>query len=190
MHESRPYIQVMTQPALVSAEDLERLTPPNTLSELVRGVMVVREPPGFRHGLVTTKLAKRLIDHVDAHGQGQVLAADTGFTLFRNPDTVRAPDVAFVRHDRVPEPPPTGYAEFAPDLVVEVLSPNDRPGEVLAKVADWLTAGTRLVWVLDPERRCARVYRADGSEALIPEDGTLEGEDVLPGFSCRLGDTL
>ena len=79
---------------------------------------------------------------------------------------------------------------MAPDLAVEVLSPNDRAGEVLAKVADWLSAGCRLVWVVDPVRRLARVYRADGSESHVAEPDGLVGEDVLPGFACPLGDVL
>lgn len=180
----------MPQPATVSADDLERLTPPNMRSELVRGVMVVREPAGYRHGEIAARLTKILMDHVDHHALGRVLAAETGFVLATDPDTVRAPDVAFVKRERLPDPSPVGFATFAPDLVVEVLSPNDRPGEVLAKVADWLTAGTALVWVVDPERRRARVYRADGSEGLVPEDGPLDGEDLLPGFSCQLASLL
>ena len=103
-------------------------------------------------------------------------------------DTVRAPDVAFVSRERLPDPEPTGYAALAPDLVVEVLSPGDRPGETLAKVGDWLNAGTRLVWVVDPVRRQTHVYRQDGSEALAAE--TLDGEDVVPGFTCPLGAIL
>ena len=95
-----------------------------------------------------------------------------------------------VRRDRVPAPEPSGFLELAPELIVEVLSPRDRPGEVLAKVADWLTAGTQLVWVVDPERRVARVYRGDGSEAIVGADEALEGEDVLPGFACRLSEVL
>src|SRR5204863_137465 len=83
--------------------------------------------------------------------------AETGFTLSRGPDTVRAPDIAFVRRERLPDPIPVGFPDLAPDLVVEVLSPGERAGEILAKVADWLSAGTRLVWVVDPERRLARV---------------------------------
>jgi len=78
------------------------------------------------------------------------------------------------------------YPELAPDLVVEVLSPSDRAGETLAKIGDWLEAGARLVWVIDPERRIARVYRPDGTEATIKEDEHLDGEDVLPGFTCSL----
>ena len=78
------------------------------------------------------------------------------------------------------------YPELAPDLVVEVLSPSDRAGETLAKIGDWLEAGARLVWVIDPERRIARVCRPDGTEATIKEDEHLDGEDVLPGFTCSL----
>src|SRR6267378_2358497 len=101
-------------------------------------------------------------------------------------ELVRAPDVAFVRRDRLPDPATTGFPEMAPDLVVEVLSPDDRPGETLAKVGDWLEAGARLAWVIDPQRRLARVYRADGTESLLAESDALDGEDVLPGFSCPL----
>lgn len=176
----------MTAPALMTAEDLLRLAPPDKRSELVRGVLVVREPAGFRHGEIAARIAKVLMDHVDAHGLGLVLAAETGFKLAADPDTVRAPDVAFVRHDRVPNPPPTGFPVLAPDLVVEVLSPGDRAGEILGKVGDWLDSGTRLVWVVDPARREARVYRPNGSLTLLNVPGVLIGEDVLPGFACPL----
>ena len=83
-----------------------------------------------------------------------------------------------------------GYAPFAPDLAIEVLSPDDRPGEVLAKVGDWLDAGTRLVWVVDPVRRLARIYRADGTESFVGESDALDGEDVLTGFRRLLADVL
>jgi Uma2 family endonuclease len=99
-------------------------------------------------------------------------------------------DVGFIRAARVPSPLPRGYADFVPDLAVEVLSPDDRAGEVLAKVSDWLSASCRLVWVIDPDRRMARVYRADGSESLVSADATLDGEDVLPGFMCRVEDLV
>ncbi len=101
-----------------------------------------------------------------------------------------APDVAFVRQERIPDPEPRGYAELAPDLVVEVLSPDDRPGALLAKVSEWLNAGSRLVWVVDPIRRLARVYRQDGTEAVLTEGDVLDGEEVVPEFRCRLGDIL
>ena len=170
----------------MTAEELLRLNLPDKRTELVRGVLVVREPAGYQHGDVAMRLAAAIYTHVEAHGLGRVFAAETGFTLARNPDTVRAPDVAFISTARLPDPPPRGFAELAPDLAVEVLSPDDRPGAVLAKVADWLNAGARLVWVVDPLRVIARVYRADGSESILDDPDALRGEDVLPGFEYTL----
>ncbi len=171
---------------LMTADELLRTHLPDKHVELVRGVLVVREPAGYRHGDITARLAKRLMDVVEAGGLGRVLAAETGFQVASDPDTVRAPDVAFVSRERLPDPEQAGYPALAPDLVALVLSPGDRPGETLAKVADWLTAGCRLVWVVDPARRVAHVYRQDGSEALIAEQAVLSGEDVVPGFECPL----
>ena len=176
--------------ALMTAEELLMTPLPNKRTELVRGVLVVREPAGFRHGVVSAALTRLLGAHVEIHGLGVVLAAETGFHIEQAPDTVRAPDVAFVRRDRIPQPVPLGFPALAPDLVVEVTSPNDRPGETLAKVSDWLNAGARLVWVVDPQRRQARVYRADGSESVVAEADVLDGEDVVEGFSCRLAEIL
>ncbi|MGH7700047.1 MAG: Uma2 family endonuclease [Gemmatimonadales bacterium] len=174
----------------MTADALLRVHLPDKRVELVRGVLVVREPPGYVHGEVTARVTRALMDHADAHDLGRVLAGDPGFQLATDPDTVRGPDVAFVRRERLPHPSPPGYAGFAPDLVVEVLSPGDRPGDVLGKVAEWISAGTRLVWVIDPERRLARVYRDDGGETLVTADGGLDGEAVLPGFSCSLASIL
>src|SRR5881628_978195 len=191
MPPERAYVPVMSPPpALMTADELLRTHVPDKRTELVRGVLVVREPAGSRHGLVTMNLGAELAVYVKQTGAGGVYAAETGFKLTTNPDTVRAPDIAFVARDRLPPPSTTGYPALAPDLAVEVLSPGDRPGEVLAKVADWLSAGTRLVWVLDPERRLARVYRHDGSETIVTAEGALAGEDVVPEFSCSLGSIL
>ena len=187
----RVYVPAMSpSAALITADELLHMHLPDKRVELVRGGLVVREPAGSTHGLVAMSLGAELAVYAKRTGAGGVFAAETGFTLAINPDTVRASDVAFVTRDRMPPPGTIGFPALAPDLVVEVLSPDDRPGEVLAKVADWLNAGTRLVWVIDPERRLARVYRLDGSEAVVTADGTLDGEDVLPGFSCSLASTL
>src|SRR5436190_11778637 len=167
----------------------ELLRSPEQHAELVPGVLVVREPPGLRHGRIALDLGRRLADHVDANHLGRVYV-ESGFKLTSNPDTIRGPDVAFISQSRLPEPEPVGYPALAPDLVVEILSPGDRPGEVLGKVADWLSAGTRLVWVVDPERRLARVYRADGAEAIVTAEQELQGEDVVPGFVCPLATIL
>ena len=190
MSDHLRYFSPMTAPALLTAEDLLRLQPPDKRTELVRGHMIVREPAGFQHGDVAMGMALAIGQFLKRKNLGRLLAAETGFKLFTNPDTVRAPDVAFVRHERIPDPIPKGYAPFAPDLAVEVLSPDDRPGEVSEKIADWLAAGTRLVWIIDPEKRNGRVHRADGSVTVIAEDESFGGEEVLPGFTCTLREIL
>lgn len=175
---------------LMTAEELERTHVPGKSTELVRGRLIVHEPPGEYHGHVAAKLLFLLGQHVYGRKLGWLFAQDTGFKIEADPDTVRAPDVAFVSKERRPEIQRRGYSPFAPDLAAEVLSPNDRPGEVLSKVGDWLDAGVHLVWVIDPIIRQARVYRADGTQSIVGESDALDGENVLPGFSCRLADFL
>jgi Uma2 family endonuclease len=178
----------MTAP-LVTAAELSLPHMPEH-AELVRGVLVVREPSGFRHAEITARLTMLLGTYVAEQGLGRVVSGDAGFQLSSAPDTVRGADVAFVRGDRVPEPAPVGFASFPPDLAVEILSPGDRPGDTLAKVADWLTAGTQLVWVIDPFRRVARISYKDGTEFVIGERDVLDGDDVVPGFRCQLAKLL
>jgi Uma2 family endonuclease len=175
---------------LMTAEELEHYPDRGKQVELIRGHLLVREPPGTLHGIVAGNLTGFLGDFVRKNRLGVVSAQDTGFKIASNPDTVRAPDVGFISRDRLGDVKARGYAALAPDLVVEVLSPDDRPAEVLAKVADWLAGGTRLVWVIDPARAQATIHREDGTIALIPPDGVLEGDDVLPGFTCLLADAL
>lgn len=171
---------------LMTAEELLRVGLPGKSTELVRGRLVVREPPGTYHGRVQSTLNVLVGSFVRAHRLGAVFGQDTGFKIASNPDTVRAPDLAFVRSARVGLISPRGYAPLAPDLVAEILSPDDRPGEVLTKIGEWLEAGVQIVWVIDPDRRVASVYRADGSVTTIATDGGLDGEHLLPDFSCAL----
>lgn len=175
---------------LISAEELLLSDIPNRSTELVRGVLVVREPPGSWHGRLAARVTFRLGQYVYPRRAGELFSQDTGFQIERDPDTVRAPDVAFVAAARMPQVGRRGYAPIAPDLAVEILSPGDRPAEVLAKVADWLRAGTSLVWVIDPDRALAHVHRADGTIAIVRDNEALDGEDVLPGFRCTLSEVL
>lgn len=172
----------------MTAEQLERVDIPGKSTELIRGRLIVNEPPGTYHGQISARLLLRLGAWVETHQLGEVFGQDTGFRIASNPDTVRAPDVAFVASDRLSLVRRRGYAAFAPDLVAEVQSPDDRPGEVVAKIGDWLIAGVKLAWVIDPERRAAHVHRPDGSLSLIDIDGALDGESLLPGFCCSLKD--
>ncbi len=113
-------------------------------------------------------LAVELGTHVRTHQLGVVYAAETGFTLSRRPDTVRAPDVAFIRRDRLPSPEPIGYPELAPDLVVEVLSPGDQMAKMMRRISQFLKRGVPLVWLVDPEAQAVTVYRP-GKEHYVVE---------------------
>lgn len=141
-------------------------------------------PAGYRHGKVCVLLVARLVGHVSERGLGDVLDSSTGYRLPGG--NVRSPDVSFVSQARRPAAPATGFAEMAPDLAVEVLSPDDSERQVLDKVGEFLAAGVRLVWVIDPEQQTAAAYRSLTVVRHVDVAGSLDGEDVLPDFSCPL----
>ena len=186
----------MATPVGMTAEQLFGYEVPGKRVELVRGQLVVREPPGLRHGGLTHRIAMALGVHLASEqranswtkSRGRLVTADPGFTLARNPDTVRAPDVAYISRERWSAPLPDGFAEFAPDLAIEVRSPSDRTGAVVSKVGDWLTADTSLVWVIDPAHEQVMVYRADGSVATLGVGDALDGETLLPAFAFPLAE--
>jgi Uma2 family endonuclease len=130
---------------------------------------------------------RRFLDQHEEVGGG-LFAAETGFRLARNPDTVRAPDVAYVREANLPQARVRGYPDLAPDFVVEVVSPNDTAAEIESKVQEWLRAGVLLVWVLYPSAQTAVVHRTDGVLRRLHADDMLDAEPVLPGFTCRVGE--
>jgi Uma2 family endonuclease len=166
-------------------EDL--LTMPDGDSyELVDGRLVERHM-GIKAGYVSGEVLRRLANHCHERRLGWVLpGGDAGFQCFPGrPRLVRKPDVSFVRRGRFPgEELPPGHASLAPDLAVEVASPNDLYDELDQKVEEYLRAGVRLVWVISPPSRTVRVYRVDGSGTSLREGDELDGEDVLPGFRC------
>jgi Uma2 family endonuclease len=155
-------------------------------SELIRGELIHMSPTGYNHGWIAGNLAFALNQFVKSKKLGRVLTAEAGFLIRQNPDTVRAPDVAFVRAER---DPPGGQPKFfpgPPDLAVEVLSPDDRAGEVNAKVQDWLEAGTTTVLVVDPQTQTVAVYHQAQEIRLLHRDDTLELPALLPGFSLAV----
>lgn len=177
----------MPEDRLLTVGEFERLPEPNDYRlELVRG-RLVREPlPAPLHGRIAIKLGGRLDAFTERHGLGFVFD-HTGFALYRDPDTVRGPDLSFVARDRVPSTRYEGtFWRIAPDLAVEILSPSNRRRQTLEKVNEYLDAGSRLVWVVDPKRRTVTVYRPGTDPVCIDVGGTLEGGDVLPGFSVPL----
>jgi Uma2 family endonuclease len=171
----------------MTAEELFDLPDDGLRHELVEGELRTMPPAGFEHGSVAGRLLARVSFFVDAGKLGVVLAAETGFVLRRGPDTVRAPDMAFVRSEQVPpREQRQKLAELAPDLVAEVTSPSDRVSEVNRKVAQWLDAGVRLLWVVDPESGVVVAHQPGGVAHLLRGDDVLDGGDVLPGFSLSL----
>ena len=153
-------------------------------AELVGGQVVELVLPGLRHGVLVAGLSYRLREYAGASGLGLVVS-DTGFILSRDPPTVRGPDVAVVFKDRVPAPIPVKFFPGPPDLAVEVLSPDDRPGEVAAKVVDYLRAGARAVWVVDPDKRTVSVHTPRGA-VTYQRDEVLRGAPPLPEFELDI----
>ena len=166
-------------------EDLLALPDNDKRHELVAGRIVEEPLPSWLHDQVRQILEETLHRFVRDRRLGKV-RGECGFLLRRDPDTVRGPDISFVRRERLAGLDRKKFFRGAPDLAVEILSPSNRAGEVRAKVADYLNAGCRLVWVIDPDKRDAEVYRALDAPRHIAPDGRLDGEDIVPGFSVPL----
>ena len=173
---------------LLTAGDLLRLYSDGVRGELIRGVLCESTPTGHRHGTIVANLVGELRAFVKPRRLGWIVASDSGVWLEHNPDTVREPDVAFTSAEKIPlDAEIPGYAEVVPDLVVEAVSPSDSRREVHDKAQMWLRHDARLVWVVHPDTRTVDVYRADGTVDTSDEDDSLDGLDVLPGFTCEVG---
>ena len=155
--------------------------------ELVRGELLIMTPAGYEHARIVSRINSRLAVFVEERGLGVVLTGDGGFQIASDPDTVRAPDVAFVRADRVPPTDTRGFFDGSPDLAVELVSPNDRPSQVLAKVRDWLDAGCSVVWVVDPEAQTVALHRRAQEVVRLGTSDALDGGEIVPGFSIPVG---
>jgi Uma2 family endonuclease len=175
---------------IMTAEELLRLpTGMGARYELVEGILRTMAPAGFEHGDIVGELSMRLRQFVRRLRLGRVLGAETGFILARNPDTVRAPDVAFVAEARVAQLGRIrGFFPGAPDLAVEVVSPSDSATEVQQKVDDYLEAGTQQVWVVYPDQQKVVVFSATGEGRYLSATDVLDGGALLPGFTCPVGE--
>jgi Uma2 family endonuclease len=164
---------------VVTAEQLERTGRKDL--ELVRGELVPVTPAGFKHGALAGFLTIELGAYARAHACGRVLV-ETGFRLFTDPDTVRGPDVSYLSRERQETLPRRGgFVHGVPDLAIEVVSMEKTPEQLASKAREYITAGTPMVWVVDPEARQVTVYR--GREVMVLKGGdSLDGGDVLPGF--------
>lgn len=172
----------------LTPEDLLRIPDDGRVYELVDGQLVEKKT-GTESSWIGGEIHGRLRGQQE-RGAGWALPAETGYTCFPDdPRKVRKPDASFICRGRLPgERLPRGFCSTVPDVAAEVVSPNDLFSEVEDKVAEYLEAGVRLVWVANPDRRTIHVYRANGTTSLLQEADELSGEDVLPEFRCRVGD--
>ncbi len=156
--------------------------------ELVRGEVIELPSPRKIHGVVCSNVVFVLETYVRQRRKGYVTSNDSGVILQRDPDTVRGPDAAIYEDAEKFADLHPKYGEVPPRLAVEILSPDDKVKHVTRKIADYLKSGVDLVWLIDPEERTVIVYRREGSQVLLEEDGELTGDDVLPGFRCRVAE--
>jgi Uma2 family endonuclease len=173
---------------LVTAEEFERYPDDDYRYELVEGRVVRMNPPGSRHGHLASNIGALLTVHVRKLGLGAVMV-ESGFTLARNPDTVRGPDVSFVHRDRIPEAGlPRGFWQGAPDVAVEVISPDNRGAALRTKVNDYLATGVVVVVVIDPDKETVTIHRRLAAPVTLRSDDELNLEDVVEGFRCQVGE--
>lgn len=173
---------------LLTAADLAEMPDDGYQYELIRGVLAKMPPPGFEHGALGHEIAWWLENFVRPRGLGRVVV-EAGFWFENDPDLVMAPDVAFVRTDRLPpRQERTGYLTIPPDLAVEVVSPSQSEPDVVAKAAEYLRLGVPLVWAVFPRRQSATVFRAGRAPRVVNLGEALDGEDVLSGFRLPLAD--
>jgi Uma2 family endonuclease len=181
----------MPVPRLYTADEILHMPEVGKLDELVRGELVVREPAGFEHSAMVRAIAMRVQAYATEHRLGATTVADGGYLLEENPDTVRAPDVGFIRQERIAQQGiPSGFWRGSPDLAVEVLSPNDSKKATLRKGQSYLDAGTHIVWIVDPRAETVTVLRPDTAPTVLGADDVVDGGSVLPGFRMRVAELI
>jgi Uma2 family endonuclease len=178
----------VTAPALLTAEQFAERPDPGYPEELVKGRILAMPVPKPRHGEICSKANRIFGNHTEDHDIGRVLCNDSGVITERGPDTVRGADISFYSFASVPKGPlPEGYLDTPPELVIEVMSPSDSWPKALAKVAEYLNAGTTVVVVLDDKHRVVHVYRADGTTRVLTAEDELTIPDLLGDFRVRVG---
>jgi Uma2 family endonuclease len=174
----------------MTADELLAKPDDGFLYELIKGELIkVSPPPGHEHGRITMNLAVPLYEYVKKNQLGKVYAAETGYLLEQNPDTVRAADVSFISRQRLKQKGRVeGYWIGAPDLAAEVISPSDTFKRIEEKVKQWLESGVRLLWVVSPKMRNVTIYRTLLDVEVLTEKDTLDGGDVIPGFQIKVAE--
>ncbi len=182
-----PTSPIIEKPASITGEELYRMGDLGR-TELVRGVIVPRSPTGYPHGRVENQIGRLLGNFVSAQGVGEVVSGEVGVYTHRQPDTVRAPDVAFISNERLAQVKSKSYLDVAPELIVEVMSPDDAWGELMDKLEEYFAIGVRLIWVADPRKQRLYVYRSTTEVRQLNVGDTITGEDILPDFSVPVAE--
>ena len=178
-----------TKQGLITADDLLRLYSQGVKGELIRGVLHETVAAGGRHGDIAVALGAEVRSFVRPRRLGRAGGSDTGILLERNPDTVREPDVYYISAEKLPlDVLSDGYYEVVPDLVAEILSPSDRRAEFDEKIQMWLDFGVRMALAVYPQTRTMAVHQPGRAAVTLSYDDTLDGGDVIPGFTCQLRD--
>jgi len=178
-----------TQPKLMTADELWAIGDDGCRYDLIEGELYRTSPASPKHGKFAARVARHLDVFVDELELGEVFGAESGFRLSRDPDTVLAPDAAFVRADKIPpDDEQDGFWPVVPDLVVEVISPSDTVGYLVDKFAAYLDAGVEAVLTIDPKRRTLSVHTQDGITRTLRENDVLELPEILPGFSLQVSE--
>jgi Uma2 family endonuclease len=184
-------MSTITQKKLLTAEEFFLLPNPRDGSqqELVRGEIITMPPPGGLHGVTCSKTDRKLGVFIDSGPGGTLVCNDTGFITERDPDSVRGPDISYRSKERLKEVP-VGYFVISPDMLVEVLSPSNTSKKIREKLKEYFAKSVRLVWVIAPEDCTLTIYRTPDEGRVLHDTATVTGEDVLPGFECRVSDLL
>lgn len=173
-----------------SADQLYTMPDDGNRYELIRGNLIVMSPAGSEHGRIASRILIRLGTHVEKNDLGETFAAETGFQIDSDPDTVRAPDAAFVSHERMSGVEVNGYLPLAPDLVVEVVSPSDSSSDVEAKAEQWLKAGSLIVLVADPKNETLRAYRSTSEVQVFHSGETFCSNDVCGNWQLAVDEAF
>jgi Uma2 family endonuclease len=181
--------QTQVETKRMTLEEVKQLNPDEQPGELVRGVFVPMSRPTIKHGFISAKVVFLLVRYLEQNPIGQVICNDAGFVLEQQLGTLRGPDVSVILNERIPpEGLPDDWWEGAPDLAVEIVSRTQNAHELARKALDYLQAGTKMVWVVDPESRTVAVYTPPNQIRILCENEDLDGGDVLPGFRIKVGD--
>lgn len=186
---ANPFPVRVQKNTFLTAEDLWRMPESERPRDLVRGKAVRMAPAGFEHGSIAGNVHVLLGSYVRAHKLGVTAVAEAGYILAHDPDTVRAPDISFIARERIPpNGMPPGFSPIVPDLVVEVISPSEGSDDIQDKLVAYLSAGTRMLWVVFPRTRTVTVYRSLQNARILTASDMLSGEDVVPGFACQVSE--